>query len=77
MKGRDEHLSEAKQRALIRVSMGGFSYAVTVLRADLAEHPLTKGVISSEQALRGFRAAMDATLGRGSQALTKWIEDFK
>ena len=77
MKGRDEHLSEAKQRALIRVSMGGFTYAVRGLRADLAEHPLTKGVVSSDQALRGFRAAMDAALGRGSQALTKWIEDFK
>ena len=77
MKSRDEHLSGAKQRALIRVSMGGFTHAVRGLRADLAEHPLTEGVVSSEQALRGFRAAMDATLGRGSQALTKWIEDFK
>ena len=76
MKGRDEHLSEAKQRALIRVSMGGFTSAVRGLRADLAEHPLTIGVMSSEQALRGFRAAMDATLGRGSQALTKWIDDL-
>ena len=77
VKGRDEHLSEAKQRALIRVSMGGFTHAVRGLRADLAEHPLTKGVISSEQALRGFRASMDATLGRGSQALIKWIEDLR
>jgi hypothetical protein len=77
VKTRDEHLSEAKQRALIRVSMGGFTHAVTSLRADLAEHPLTAGVVSREQALRGFRAAVDATLGRGSQALTKWIEDFK
>jgi hypothetical protein len=77
VKSRGEHLSEAKQRALIRVSMGGFTHAVRGLRADLAEHPLTKGVISSDQALRGFRAAMDATLGRGSQALTKWIEDFR
>ena len=48
--GRDEHLSEAKQRALIRVSMGGFAYAVRGLRADLAEHPLTKGVMSGDQA---------------------------
>ena len=77
MKDRDEHLSEAKQRALIRVSIGGFTHAVRGLRADLAEHPLTEGVMSREQALRGFRAAMDAALGRGSQPLTKWIEDFK
>ena len=73
-----EHpLSEAKQRALIRVSMGGFTHAVKGFRADLAEHPLTEGVMSREQALRGFRAAMDAALGRGSQALTTWINDFK
>ena len=77
MKSRDEHLTGAKQRALIRVSMGGFTHAVRGLRADLAEHPLTKGVVSSDQALRGFKAAMDASLGRGSQALTNWIEDFK
>ena len=50
--GRDEHLSEAKQRALIRVSMGGFAYAVRGLRADLAEHPLTKGVMSGDQDLK-------------------------
>ena len=77
MKGRDEHLTLAKQRALMRVNMGDFTHAVTGLRADLAEHPLTKGVVSSDQTLRGFTAAMDAALGRGSQALTKWIEDFK
>jgi hypothetical protein len=77
MKSRDEHLTGAKQRALIRVSMGGFTYAVRGLRADLAEHPLTEGVMSGDQALRGFKAAMDAALGRGSQALTNWIEDFK
>ena len=77
VKSRDEHLGEAKQRALIRVSMGGFTHAVRGFRADLAEHPLTEGVMSREQALRGFRAAMDAALGRGSQALTKWIEDLK
>jgi hypothetical protein len=39
MKSRDEHLTGAKQRALIRVSMGGFTHAVRGLRADLAEHP--------------------------------------
>ena len=74
MKSREEHLTWAKQRALICVDMGGFSDAVAGLRADLAEHPLTKGVMSSDQALRGFKAAMDAALGRGSQALTEWIE---
>ena len=57
--------------------MGEFNRAVAGLRADLAEHPLTDGVMSSDQALRGFKAAMDAALGRGSQALTQWIEDFK
>jgi hypothetical protein len=77
VKSRDEHLSEAKQRALIRVSMGAFTQAVKGLRADLAKHPVTAGVVSGAQALRGFRAAMDAALGRGSQALTEWIEDFK
>jgi hypothetical protein len=77
VKGRDEHLSGAKQRALVCVDRGEFSRAVRGLRADLAEHPLTIGVMSSDQALRGFRAAMDAALGRGLQALTKWIEDFR
>ena len=77
MNSRDEHLSEAKQRALICVSRGGFTLAVRGLRADLAKHPLTEGVMSRGQALRGFKAAMDAALGRGSQALTKWIEDLK
>jgi hypothetical protein len=51
--------------------MGDFSDAVAGLRADLAENPLTKGLVSSDQALRGYRAAMDAALGRGSQALTE------
>jgi hypothetical protein len=74
---RDEHLSGAKQRALICVDRGDFTHAVRGLRADLAKHPLTAGLMSGDQALRGFKAAMDAALGRGSQALTKWIEGFK
>ena len=77
MKSREEHLTWAKQRALIYVDMGDFAHAVAGLRADLAEHPLTKGVMSRDQALRGFKAAMDAALGRGSQALVQWIEGFK
>jgi hypothetical protein len=75
MKSRDEHLTWAKQRALVCVDMGDFAHAVT--RADLDEHPLTQGVMSSDQALRGFKAAMDAALGRGSQALTGWIEGLR
>ena len=47
------------------------------LCADLAENPVTKGAMSSERAMRGFKAAMDAALGRGSQALTEWIEDLR
>ena len=77
MKSRDEHLNWAKQRALISVDMGDFAQAVKALRADLAEHPLTKDAMSSEETLRGFKAAMDAALGRGSQGLIKWIEGFK
>ena len=77
MKSRDEHLIWAKQRALVSVDRGDFTHAVKGLRADLDEHPLTKGLVSSDQARRGFKAAMDAALGRGAQALTKWIEDFK
>ena len=77
VKSREEQLIWAKQRALICVDMGGFADAVTGLRADLAEHHLTKGVVSSDQALRGYKAAMDAALGRGSQALIQWIEDIK
>jgi hypothetical protein len=72
MKNREEQLSWAKQRALICVGMGRFSDAVAGLRADL-----DKGVISSEQARRGYKAAADAALGRGSQALTEWIEGFR
>jgi hypothetical protein len=77
VKSRDEQLTWAKQRALICVDMGHFSDAVAGLRADLDENPVTKGVISSDQALRGYKAAMDAALGRGSQALTEWIEEFR
>ena len=77
MKSREEQLTWAKQRALICVDMGHFSDAVAGLRADLDENPLTKGLVSSERAMRGYRAAIDAALGRGSQALTKWIEGFR
>jgi hypothetical protein len=77
MKTREEQLTWAKQRALICVDTGSFTCAVAGLRVDLAENPLTKGVISSEQAMRGYKAAMDAALGRSSQALTEWIEDFR
>ena len=71
MKSREEQLTWAKQRAFIRVDMGGFAVAVAGLRADLA------GIMSSEQARRGYKAAIDAALGRGSQALTEWIEGFR
>ena len=54
-----------------------FTDAVVGLRADFAEHPLTKGFVSSDQARRGYKAAIDAALGRGSQALTEWIAGFK
>jgi hypothetical protein len=77
MKSRDEQLAWAKQRALICVDMGRFSDAVAGLRADLDENPLTKGVMSSERAMRGYKAAADAALGRSSQALTQWIEGFR
>jgi hypothetical protein len=56
VKSRDEHLTWAKQRALICVDMGDFTHAVVGLRADLAEHPLTKGVMSSDQAVCGFKS---------------------
>ena len=71
MKSREEHLTWAMQRAIICFDMGRFSDAVAGLRADL-----DKGAMSSEQAMRGYKAAMDAALGRGSQALTEWIEGF-
>jgi hypothetical protein len=77
MKSRDEQLTWAKQRALICVDMGRFADTVAGLRRDLAENPLTKGLISSDQALRGYKAASDAALGRGSQALTEWIEGLR
>jgi hypothetical protein len=76
MNSREEQLTWAKQRALICVDTGHFTDAVTGLRADLADNPLTHGVISSDQALRGYKAAMDAALGRGSQALTEWIKSL-
>jgi hypothetical protein len=58
MKSREEQLTWAKQRALICVGVGRFSDAVAGLRADLG-----KGAISSEHAMRGYKAAMDAVLG--------------
>jgi hypothetical protein len=72
MNGREEQLTWAKQRALICVGVGRFADAVAGLRADLG-----KGVISSKHAMRGYRAASDAALGRGSQALTEWIEGLR
>ena len=77
VKSRDEHLIRAKQRAHICVDMGGFADAVRGLRADLAKHPLTQGVISSDQALRGFKRRWTRRSGPGSQALTEWVEGFK
>ena len=77
MKSREEQLTWAKQRALICVDTGRFANAVAGLRADLDENPLTGGIISSDQARRGYKAASDAALGRGSQALTEWIEGFR
>jgi hypothetical protein len=72
VKSREEQLTWAKQRALICVDMGRFADAVAGLRADL-----DKGAMSSDQARRGYKAAMDAALGRGSQALTEWIEGLR
>ena len=77
MKSREEQLTWAKQRAVICVDMGRFSDAVAGLRTDLAENPLTKGAMSSDRARRGYKAAIDAALGRGSQALFEWIEGFR
>jgi hypothetical protein len=77
MKSREEQLTWAKQRALICVDMGYFTDAVAGLRADLDENPLTKGVMSSDHAMRGYKAATDAALGRGSQGLTEWIDGFR
>jgi hypothetical protein len=77
MKSREEQLSWAKQRARICVDAGHFSDAVAGLRSDLDANPLTKGLMSSDQARRGYKAASDAALGRGSQALTEWIEGFR
>jgi hypothetical protein len=71
MNGREEQLTWAKQRALMCVGVGSFAEAVAGLRADLG-----KGVMSSEHAMRGYKAA-DAALGRGSQALTDWIEGLR
>jgi hypothetical protein len=76
MKSREEQLSWAKQRALICVDMGAFTDAVAGLRADLADNPLTEHVVSSDQARRGYKAAIDAALGRGSQALIEWIDSL-
>jgi hypothetical protein len=72
MKSREEQLTWAKQRALICVGVGRFADAVAGLRADL-----DKGAMSREQAIRGYKAAIDAALGRGSQALTEWIEGLR
>ena len=72
MKSRGEQLRWAKQRALICADMGDLSDAVAGLRADLG-----KGAMSSEHAMRGYKAASDAALGRGSQALIEWIEGFR
>ena len=55
LKSREEQLTWAKQRALICVDIGGFAEAVAGRRADLDENPLTKGLVSSDQAMRGLK----------------------
>jgi hypothetical protein len=77
MRSRDEQLIWAKHRALICVDEGAFASAVGGLRADLAENPMTERIMSSHQGMRGYKAASDAALGRGSQALTEWIADLR
>jgi hypothetical protein len=57
--------------------MGEFASAVAGLRADLAGNPMTQDVMSSDQALRGYKAAIDAALRRGSRALSEWIEGLR
>jgi hypothetical protein len=57
-----EQLTWAKQRALICVDMGGFTDA---------SYPATKRCADTKR-----RWTRDAALGRGSQALTEWIEGF-
>ncbi len=59
MRSREEQLSWAKQRT------DGVFPTLAGLRADLNENPLTIGVVSSDNAMRGYKAAMDAALGRG------------
>ena len=63
MKSREEQLTWAKQRALICVDTGAFACAVAGLRLDLAENPLTKGVVSSDQAI----ARIQSGDGRGAR----------
>jgi hypothetical protein len=77
MESREEHLAWAKERALLRVHMGAFAAAVAGLRTDLRGNPMTKDAMRADQALHGYKAAVDASLGRGSQALTEWIEGIR
>ena len=77
MKSRDEQLTWAKQRALICVGVGRFADAVAGLRADLDLNPLPKASCPATTRVRGYKAAIDAALGRGSQALTEWIESLR
>jgi hypothetical protein len=57
----------------------GFSpgYSESISQNRRAVKSPTKGVMSSDQARRGDKAAVDAALGRGSQALTEWIEGLR
>jgi hypothetical protein len=43
-----EHLIWPKKARAHHVDTGEFNHAAAGLRADLAEHPLTKGVMSSD-----------------------------
>jgi hypothetical protein len=58
-------------------ALARFPDVIKLMSADLAENPLTKGVVFSDQARRGYKAAIDAALGRGSQALTEWIAGLR
>ena len=55
MKSRDEHLTWAKQRALVCAHRGDFTRAVRGLRADLGKHPLTEASCPATKRCAGLK----------------------
>lgn len=68
---RAEHLAWAKRRALEYVERGELMHAVSSMMSDLAKHPELGSPGADMACLAGI-----LQIGRGREAVRRWIEGF-